>query len=126
MKDQQSKKQRPKIGLGLPHGFRKNKDADALSEDDEEVYPDSDISSEDEEESTEKSNGIKRISSPPFEHGFVNPALRNAVNARWKRSEEAEILYTLMSTTLAINGVYVGDIGIHTSFATKTGGMTLL
>ena len=61
-----------------------------------------------------------------FEGGLVNPALRNAVNAHWRRSTESDILAQVLQEDLLIRGVFFGAIYMKPSFARRAGGSALL
>ena len=69
---------------------------------------------------------VEVLTVEKFQGGFVHPALDGAVNSHWRRSEETNLLYGLMSKSLTLDGVYVGDIVSKPSFITKSGGAALL
>lgn len=60
-----------------------------------------------------------------FEGGFVNPALREAVNAHWRRSSETALLVAAIQEALVVDGMFVGLVFTRPSFVRKQGGGVL-
>lgn len=63
---------------------------------------------------------------PAFEEGIVHNALRDAVNVHWRKSAEVDILGSVITNVLRVNGVFVGSLYAKPSFAHREGGKWLL
>lgn len=116
-----SSKQRKKKAKGKSKASPESKRAEQeLDQEDEIVVPDSEISLEE----ADTPEAVKYV--PAFDGGLVNPALRNAVNAHWRRSTESDILAQVLQEDLLVKGVFFGAIYMKPSFARRAGGSALL
>ena len=62
----------------------------------------------------------------PFKDGIVHSAFGDADTAHWIKSEETDLLWEAIDLVHQVNGIFVGDVSIKTSFIKNNKGVALL